>query len=280
MNSRANDAPPPLDANREPFEKLLNGRTPALFLDYDGTLTPIVARPELAVLDEQTRTLLRDLASALTVVIVSGRDREDVRSLVGLDNIVYAGSHGFDIRGPEGLEISNDMGEDALPALQQAERMLRESTDDIDGALIERKKFSIAVHYRNVSDDRVREVLRAVDEAVGACEGLRKGRGKKVYEIQPDIDWHKGRAVTWLIDALHIDTKKTVPIYIGDDLTDEDAFHALRQTGTGVGVLVDEQGRPSEASFRIRDAEGVCAFLRSLADAHRNAHPSAGRRDI
>ena len=278
MNSREHDGPPLLESQRESFDEQLGGRTPALFLDYDGTLTPIVSRPELAMLDDQTRLMLRELASALTVVIVSGRDREDVRSLVGLENIVYAGSHGFDIRGPEGLEISNDMGEDALPALLEAERMLRESTDDIDGAQIERKKFSIAVHYRNVSDERAGEVERAVDDAVGACEGLRKGRGKKVYEIQPDIDWDKGRAVMWLIEALAIDTEKTAPIYIGDDVTDEDAFRALRERGDGVGVLVDAEGRPSEASYRIRDVQGVCAFLRRLADAHRDAPSGAGRR--
>jgi len=279
MNSHERNGPPLLDTHREAFDERLGGRVPALFLDYDGTLTPIVARPELAVLDDRTRELLRDAAAVLTVVIVSGRDREDVRSLVGLDSLIYAGSHGFDIRGPEGLEISNDMGEEAMPALLEAERMLRESTDDIDGAQIERKKFSIAVHYRNVSDERVREVERAVDGAVGACEGLRKGHGKKVYEIQPDIDWHKGRAVMWLVEALGIDIEKTVPIYVGDDVTDEDAFRALRESGVGVGVLVEERGRPSEASYRIRDVRGVCALLARLADAHRGTPSRSGRRE-
>lgn len=245
------------------FRERLGGREPALFLDYDGTLTPIVQRPELARLDERMRDLLREVASAFTVAIVSGRDREDVQELVGLDSVVYAGSHGYDIRGPEGVRVEHEVGEDALPALKRAEDHLRVALDPIEGAQIERKRFSIAVHYRNVADENVAKVEHAVDEAVGASGELRKTYGKKVFEVQPNVEWDKGRAVRWLIEALGLDPRATIPVYIGDDETDEDAFRALR--GRGLGVLVAEEPVPSEAVYRLRDVEEVRRFLRWLA---------------
>ncbi|MFG0284645.1 MAG: trehalose-phosphatase [Phycisphaerales bacterium JB039] len=246
----------------EAFRHSLEGRQPVLFLDYDGTLTPIVARPELARIDEQMRSLIRRTAEAVTVAVVSGRDLEDVRRLVGIADIVYAGSHGFDIRGPDGLAIEHDVGSDAVPALDAAERQLQAGLAGVEGAQIERKKFSIAVHYRNVDAGAVDRVRRAVDDAIAGAEGLRLAHGKKVLEVQPDLDWNKGRAVLWLLDALGVDPVRSTPIYIGDDVTDEDAFAALR--GRGVGVLVAEEDQQTAAGYRLRDVDEVRRFLQWL----------------
>jgi alpha,alpha-trehalase len=124
----------------------LAGKRPAVFLDYDGTLTPIVDRPDLAVLSEDVRAVVRDLAELCPVAIVSGRDRADVEQLVGLDGLFYAGSHGFDIAGPGGLRKEHERAAEFLPALAHAEERLRGTVAGIDGALVERKKFAIAIH--------------------------------------------------------------------------------------------------------------------------------------
>src|SRR6516165_12394943 len=134
----------------------------AVFLDYDGTLTPIVSRPENAWLSESMRETLRSLAARLPVAILSGRDLDDVRGRVYVDGIVYAGSHGFDIAGAGGLR--RELGDTYLPVLDAAETELREALDEIPGSQLERKHFSVAAHYRNVNGSDT----FGVEEAVGA----------------------------------------------------------------------------------------------------------------
>ena len=125
-------------------------RSLAIFLDYDGTLTPIVSRPDQAVLADSTRAILRRLTAKVPVAVLSGRELGDVRMRVGIDGVFYAGSHGFDIAGPRGLQRQE--AQEFLPALDAAEKELREKLTGIAGALVERKRFSIAAHYRNVSE--------------------------------------------------------------------------------------------------------------------------------
>ena len=180
----------------------LRDKTAAVFLDYDGTLTPIVARPELAVLGEPMRQTLRELARHTPVAVVSGRDVQDVRRLVGLDDLVIAGCHGFDIAGPEGQLPGFQEGVRFLPEIDAAESELRLALHDVSGVLIERKKFSVAVHYRAVGDADLDTVREAVNETLRTHPRLRKLAGKKVFDLQPDIDWDKGKAVDWLLAAL------------------------------------------------------------------------------
>src|SRR5437773_5458867 len=136
------------------------GKRFAVFLNYDGTLTPIVDHPEDAWLSHSMRQVLRELAARVPVVILSGRDLDDVRRRVDLDGIVYAGSHGFDIAGPRGLQ--RQMATEFLPKLDHAEKELREALDGISGSRVERKRFSIAAHYRNVEETDVARVKRTV----------------------------------------------------------------------------------------------------------------------
>jgi len=241
----------------------LAGRSPACFLDYDGTLTPIVSRPEDALLSAEMREVVRALARRYPVAIVSGRDREVVEKLVGLGGLAYVGSHGFDIAGPAGSGIRHEVGADALPALGRAEAALRARLAGIDGAQVETKRFSVAVHFRRVAESRWAAVEREVDAVLASEPGLRKGGGKMVFEVRPDLDWDKGRAELWLLEALGL--QASVPIHIGDDLTDEAAFEAL--AGRGIGIVVGAESRPSAASFALRDPEEVRSFLGRLARA-------------
>src|SRR5438132_9421855 len=138
----------------------LTGRKLAVFLDYDGTLTPIVRRPDEAVLPSATRDALARAAERSPVAILSGRDLADVRAMVGVEGITYAGSHGFDIALPDGR--SAQRGARSLPSLGAAEGELRPAVERIEGAWVERKRFAVAVHVREVDRALVPEVESAV----------------------------------------------------------------------------------------------------------------------
>jgi len=233
----------------------------AVFLDYDGTLTPIVSQPEDAWLSDSMRQTLRELAARAPVVaILSGRDLNDVRRRVNIDAIVYAGSHGFDIAGPRGLR--RQMATEFLPNLDEAEIELHRALDEIPGAKVERKLFSVAAHYRNVKENDLSRVQRVVNAVATEHHELRKVEGKKVYELLPDIDWDKGKAVIWLLEMFGLEGGTLRPIYIGDDRTDEDAFRALKQVG--VGIVVSEKSQDTAASYSLKDPTDVEPFLRAL----------------
>ena len=253
--------PSALDPGTDLARQLTHKR-PVMFLDYDGTLTPIVARPELALLDEAVRHTLAALAKRCPVAVVSGRDRSDVQRLVDIDGLIYAGSHGFDISGP-GLKTEH--GAAYLPDLDDAEAELRQSLAHIRGALLERKTYSLAVHVRGLAPDAALAAEAAVDGALSRHTRLRKGTGKMVFELLPCLDWHKGKAVLHILEVLRLPAADGLPIYIGDDRTDEDAFAAL--AGRGISILVAESPRPTAAYYTLRDPDEVHRFLRRLVDA-------------
>lgn len=260
-------APSPIDVLPDAADCLEHvSRTPGtrvvVFLDYDGTLSPIVERPEDAVISSETRRALVKLANHCTVAIVSGRDLDDVRGRVGLEQLIYAGNHGFAIRGP-GLETQADEAIAFLPALERASREIEEETRGIPGVYLERKRFSIAIHSRRVPEVERETVEAAVDRVAANFPDLRKTAGKLVFELQPRIDWNKGKAILWLLDALKLNIATTVPIYIGDDITDEDAFRALPPQG--VGIVVKGGSHQTCADYSLADTEAVRNFLLRLA---------------
>jgi trehalose 6-phosphate phosphatase len=253
----------------EAFNERLAGRRPAVFLDYDGTLTPIVDRPQDAVISASMREAVRALARRCTVCVVSGRDRPVVQQLMSVEDLVVAGSHGFDIWSPDAgtLEHEASGGFDAL--LERVTSRVRDQAGGIDGALIEPKKASVAVHYRLVSDSERPRIKALVDALLAEHpDQLRVTPGKMVYEIQPKLDWDKGKAVLYLLEVLDLDREDIVALYLGDDITDEHAFEALK--GTGIGVLVgdpddpDLAGRPTAADFVLTSIGEVEQFLSTL----------------
>lgn len=257
----ASTVPSALDAFDD-FVAAFAGRRPAVFLDYDGTLTPIVSRPDLAVLEDSVRGGVARLAGLCPVAVVSGRDLDDVAGLVDLADLVYAGSHGFDIRGPD-LRVR--IGAEQAPALDRAEAALKQELSAIEGALVERKRFAIAVHTRLVAPERKAAVAEAVHRQGAAQDGLRVTGGKEIHELRPDVPWDKGRAVLSLLDTLDLAGGDVLPVYIGDDETDEDAFRALAGRGTGIRVM--DGPAPTAAAWRLHDPREVAVFLARLADA-------------
>lgn len=240
----------------------LRGRRATVFLDYDGTLTPIVDTPEQAVLSDAMRAVVRRLGDRCVTAIVSGRARKDVQAHVRLDNLFYAGAHGFEIVGPEGSGIHHEVGQQFLPAMEDLHQRLRGTLGNTSGLLLETKGYSLAVHYRLVQESAVACVESVVDGLMPDYPTLRKTHGKKVFEIRPRFDWNKGRAVQWILEALDLDHADAVPFYLGDDTTDEDAFEAV--AGRGVGILVADEPRPTAARYRVQDTAEVARFLESL----------------
>ena len=234
----------------------------AVFLDYDGTLTPIVERPDLAVLSDDMRATLKTLANCCTVCVISGRERSDVRRLVGLENVIYAGCHGFDIAGPEGMEIQHEEGAGYVPVIAQAARDLQHRLASIEGIIVENKTYAVAVHFRMVKAEDVSRVEHVVDSVLRDHPLLCKTGGKMVFELRPNIMWDKGKAVLWLLRKLKLDRPEVVPFYLGDDVTDRDAFKALR--GKGISILVAAERQSTYADYRLVDPADVRRFLDEL----------------
>lgn len=246
----------------EEVQQCIDGKKILLFLDYDGTLTPIVDKPDLAVISDEMRQAVQETAGKIKTSIVSGRATGDVRGKVKIDGIFYAGSHGFEIVDPDGNVTINDEARQVRPLIDQVHRELTERLKDVPGALVEHVKYTISTHYRLVSEEDFPRVAGAVEEILKRYPQLRKTSGKKVFEIRPKIDWDKGRAVAWILKVLGYDPAEHIPIYIGDDTTDEDAFRALK--GKGFGILVSETPRPSEAEYIIKDTPEVKKVLTIL----------------
>lgn len=238
------------------------GSDVAVFLDYDGTLTEIVQDPSEAVLSDETRSVLRGLALLCPVAILSGRDIEDVRRFVNLNEIVYAGCHGFEIMAADGKRHDNPEWIKFLPSIDRAEEEFRSAMAGIPGVLVERKRFAISVHYRRVRPSLVPKVKTQFDAVVTSFPQLRKTEGKKIFEVLPNVDWNKGKALLFLMKFLGLDLKGMRPIFIGDDLTDEDAFRAIREIG--IGILVGRGNPDTLARFCLLDPTEVRMFLQNL----------------
>ncbi|RIA47622.1 trehalose-phosphatase [Dichotomicrobium thermohalophilum] len=235
-------------------------------LDYDGTLTPIRPSPPEAVLGDEMRKALVKLAEQSPVAIVTGRELSDARQMVDID-LIYAASHGFELKFPDEPAQAYEPAEAYREAISDTADSAEEGASDIEGVMIERKPFSTAVHFRKAAPEDMPKVSKLVAELQEQHPGLRVLQGKKVSEFQPRIDWDKGRAVALLAERLEVPLEGV--LYIGDDVTDEDAFRAI--AGKGIGILVNETDRETAAQYRLDDPDEVRVFLKRLAEALRGA---------
>ncbi len=241
---------------------LLGIEEPAVLLDFDGTVAEIVADPAAAAPIDGVATVLATLATRCPVAVISGRDLTDLRDRVGVDGIWYAGSHGFELMAPDGTRHVHDAMPGAERVLAEAARELRRRLHSITGALVEHKRFAVAVHHRNVAAEDVGRVIAAAHET-GHAAGLRVTHGRRVTELRPDVDWDKGTALRWILDHLAV---PVLPIYLGDDLTDEDAFDAVESDGIAIVVRAEETGdRQTAARFSVAGPRQAREFLQRLA---------------
>lgn len=227
---------------------------PMFFLDYDGTLAPIVEDPSAAVPHPAVPELLRALNRKYSVWIVTGRYLQDLSAFID-EPYEAIGLHGMQ-RGRLGQDVEELIPDDARRALHT----MRTHVPEVDGLRVESKGPTFAVHYRHV-----RREAEALDELEAWLQELPAMldviRGKKVYEIRPR-GLTKGTAVHALVEA-HPDA---TPIYLGDDVTDEDAFealHALERPSVTIKVGEGE----TRAKYRVRDPEEVVAYLRQYVDS-------------
>ena len=251
-------------AELQEFKRRLEGRTAAVFLDYDGTLTPIVSRPELARISPEMTRRVGALAERCPVAIVSGRSRATLKGFLGLENVIYAGSHGLDIEGPAGSGIRLDVGKEFMESLATVYRKLSASLADIPGVLVELSGYTVPVHYRLVDSEQIPLVDEIVERELRDHPKIRMNRGKMVFEIRPNISWNKGEAVLWIREKLGLNPENSVAFYLGDDTTDEDAFAVLGEND--VGILVTSRPRKTAARYSLNSPSEVGRFLQGLID--------------
>lgn len=223
-----------------------------LAFDYDGTLAPIVADRDAAVMRPRTSFLLKALCELYPCAVISGRGCEDVASRVrGVSPDRIIGNHG--------LEPGKDLAQFA-EQMKEIAPVFTAAVAAVQGLDIEDKGFSLAVHYRRAR--RKREARQTIMRAAAALPiPMRLVPGKLVFNILPQNAPHKGDALIKLRNELGADTA----IYVGDDITDEDVFQ-LDEPGRLLGVRVG-QSRSSAAPYFLRDQREVDSFLARLLKA-------------
>lgn len=258
------EIPPPVtDRPHRIRDGLRDARELFVCLDFDGTLAPIVEDPEAARMTDANRNGLATLANetAVTVAVVSGRALADVRDRVDHPEIL-AGNHGLELA-RNGTEAVHPIAEKRSRTLEHVCGVLEERFDPIPNCRVESKILTGTVHVGSVPDsarEHVRRVTRSVVDRIGGDE-LACSTGKCVIEIGPALAWGKGDAVELVEADL---PAETFTLYVGDDVTDEDAFGTVEPEG--VGVLVGSS-RPSRASCRVDTPADVAVLLRWLASA-------------
>ncbi|KAL5206983.1 hypothetical protein ABZP36_031418 [Zizania latifolia] len=254
------------------------GKKIVMFLDYDGTLSPIVADPDAAYMSDAMRAAVREVAKRFPTAIVSGRCRDKVRNFVGLSELYYAGSHGMDIKGPSSNpeSVLCQPASEFLPMIDEVYKALVEKTKSTPGAKVENNKFCLSVHFRCVDEKRWNALGEQVKAVIKEYPKLKLTQGRKVLEIRPSIKWDKGKALEFLFESLGFaNSSDVLPVYIGDDRTDEDAFKVLRKRGQGLGILVSKFPKETNASYSLQDPAEVMEFLLRLVEWTRKPSSSS-----
>jgi len=217
-----------------------NGNTPpriVLFLDYDGTLVPIRKDPAACFLSDEMRHKLLTLAECekAHIAVLSGRTLDDIRRRVGVKGIFYGGNHGLDISGP-GVRFIHDAAKKTMPLIARAKKMIERVVPAFEGAWIEDKKYTLSLHFRRMKSEDAAMVKRIFSRSLDEFKGndlLHIMRGKKVLELSPNASWNKGKAALMILGLFGTNC---LPLMVGDDVTDETVFQALKERGITIRV--------------------------------------------
>jgi len=244
-------------------KKLKKHKAIFILLDYDGTLSPIAPTPKQARLEKGIKKILISLSGKKNAAlgIISGRGLADVKRLVGVPGIWYAGNHGLEITGPS-VKFVHKKAKFFNSSINKIAKNLKSALKDIKGIVLENKKFTISVHYRLAAAKdikKIEKIVRKVCSPVVKTKRIRLSAGKKCWEIKPRLKWNKGEAVKKILSKCK---KSTFPVYLGDDITDEDAFKALR--GKGLTIFVGKLARKTKAEYNIPTVKGVRSLLKKL----------------
>jgi trehalose-phosphatase len=248
------------------IQKQIKNRKLALFLDYDGTLSPIVKTPQLAKTPARIKKLLKKISSnpSFKIAIISGRALGDLKRKVGIKKIIYSGNHGLEIEA-FGKTIKNKAIKGYKRIHEQICFKLKSDLSDIRGKIIEDKGLTLSLHYRLMAPKDIGIFKRKVNLATKDFK--KKGlitinQGKKVIEIKPKVNWNKGKAVSLLLSKINRNTQRYYPVYIGDDVTDNDAFKVLYKKG--LTVYVGEKSSKFKAHYFIKNTGEVYKFLERI----------------
>jgi trehalose-phosphatase len=269
----------------EDWEKVQNRIQKALnvflFLDYDGTLTPIVSRPDLARCPKEVKALLEKLRDfpKIALAIISGRSLEDLKQKIGVPGLIYVGNHGLEIENPAG-QYRKKLSPPRENEMRQMKRNLQDSFSNITGILLEDKGPILAIHYRNVLPRHFDSIRSTIEKELQSLEDRWEiASGKMVYEIRPKVDFNKGQAVQGILRSSPL--PGVLPIYLGDDRTDEDVFRAIK--GLGINVFIGPEGVTSDADYYLNNPSQVHEFLLRLKELMKDRgkqrlEPAARRR--
>lgn len=239
-----------------------------LVLDFDGVLSPIVEDPTTSAMPDRVAAILARLAGPLGLLaIMSGRPVDFLEDRVRIAGVPLLGSYGIEqIR--DGVRQIDPAAEKWLGPVRRASRALSDQLAGAPGVRVEEKSVSVAVHWRQASDQAAAaEEVRRITTRVAAETGLRLEPGKLVEELRPPVDIDKGSAISDLFAA----RKLAVTAYVGDDLGDIPALRAVRESG-GYALVVDHGAETDPRLIELADeiysgTEGFASWLAELADA-------------
>ncbi len=224
-----------------------------LFFDYDGTLTSIVDTPQNAILGKNISAMLNRLKSKYPIAIISGRSLADIMGRVNIKDIIYAGNHGAEIWDGTHIVTGNSEPVDTS-LLHEFKERISTVLEGIDGVMVEDKTVTLSIHYRKVKKQDIKKMTASFRDVADNYKGrLKITEGKKVFEVRPINAWNKGDAVLWILKNFGAGK---MPVYIGDDSTDEDAFKVINKTGTSISI-----GKNSHASCYLESQSYVKRFL-------------------
>ncbi len=247
-------------------KKLASSRHVLLAFDYDGTLTPIVKTPELARLSSPIKNLLKVLSEnrQFTLAIISGRPLAEIKKIVGLKKIIYAGNHGLEVEGPK-IKFVNPRALKSKVLMRNLFNLLSEKLSSISGALVENKVLTLSIHFRLIKSKKavgkLRKIFYSIIKPWQIKKKIKVTFGKKVYEIRPPLRWDKGKSLKFLLEKKFQLELQPLVISLGDDRTDEDMFKAVKNKGISIFV---GNPRGSSARYYLRNVGEVKNFLERL----------------
>jgi trehalose-phosphatase len=262
------------------LERRLSGTPLVVFLDIDGTLSPIAPRPEDAVIPEGTKVVVRELAALADcrVVVITGRAAADARRIAQFDDAWLVANHGLEVALPgRAPDVREDVAAYAT-TIQSAIQRVIAAVSAVPGVFVEDKKWSLTVHFRLASAE-IEARIAPVITAIGRDLGLRLAHGKKVLELRPPLEINKGTGAVAVARELGALSREGSILCAGDDRTDEDAFRALRAAHSRsvtvwVGAVDIPDTEPTSAEFRVSDPGEICQLLKQVLALRRRVAAS------
>jgi trehalose-phosphatase len=238
-----------------------------LFFDFDGTLVPIQKDPTKCVLSPGMKNQLKaiSMSGKACIAILTGRIVSDIRDRVSIQDVYYGGNHGIEISGPR-VNYTHPEALSGKHIIDKVCREIEKEVGHIEGALVEKKEFGFTLHYRMANKEDKALIQKAFHRIIAENSDAQRVtviRGKKVLELAPNILWDKGKAALFLLQKQKRDF---LPIYVGDDLTDETAFQALREVGMTIRI---GKSKKSAAQYYLKGQWEVLRFLKHIRDLMR-----------